>query len=44
MIKRTICVQNACFLHYGNQQLIINYRHVSGMQHLPDKTNKICSY
>ena len=38
MIKRTICIENACFLHYGNQQLIISYRHVSGMQHLPDKT------
>ena len=37
MIKRTICIENACFLHYGNQQLIISYRHVSGMQHLPDK-------
>ena len=38
MIKRTIYIENACFLHYGNQQLIISYRHVSGMQHLPDKT------
>ena len=38
MIKRTICIENACFLHYGNQQLIISYRHISGMQHLPDKT------
>jgi len=39
MIKRTICIENACFLHYGNQQLIISYRHVSGMQQLLNKTN-----
>jgi CRISPR-associated protein Cas1 len=38
MIKRTICIENACFLHFGNEQLIVSYRHISGMQHKPDKT------
>jgi CRISPR-associated protein Cas1 len=38
MIKRTICIENACFLHFGNEQLIVSYRHISGMQNKPDKT------
>ncbi len=38
MIKRTICIENPCFLKYSNQQLLVSYSNVDGMEHRPDKT------
>lgn len=38
MIKRTICIENACFLKYSNQQLVVSYKHLKGLEGIPDKT------
>ena len=38
MIKRTICIENACFLKYSNQQMVVSYSHIKGMEDKPDKT------
>jgi CRISPR-associated protein Cas1 len=38
MIKRTICIQNACFLKFRNQQMVVSYSHIKGMEDVPDKT------
>jgi CRISP-associated protein Cas1 len=38
MIKRTICIQNACFLKFRNEQLVLSYSHVKGMEDMPEKT------
>lgn len=37
MIKRTICIENPCFLKYSNQQMVVSYSNVDGMEHRPDK-------
>ena len=38
MIKRTICIENACFLKFANEQMVVSYSHVKGMEDVPDKT------
>lgn len=38
MIKRTICIENACFLKYSNQQMVVSYSHIKGMEDQPDKS------
>ena len=38
MIKRTICIENACFLKYCNQQMIVSYSHIKGMEEKPDRS------
>jgi len=37
MIKRTICIENACFLKYSNQQMVVSYSHIKGLEDKPDK-------
>ena len=37
MIKRTICIENACFLKFANGQMVVSYSHVKGMEDMPDK-------
>ena len=38
MIKRTICIENACFLKFANQQMVVSYSHIKGMEDKPDKS------
>ncbi len=38
MIKRTICIENACFLKFSNGQMVVSYSHIKGMEDKPDKT------
>ncbi|MEO7532660.1 MAG: type II CRISPR-associated endonuclease Cas1 [Ferruginibacter sp.] len=38
MIKRTICIENACFLKYANQQMVVSYSHIKGMEDKPDRS------
>ena len=38
MIKRTICIENACFLKFSNEQMVVSYGHIKGMEDKPDKT------
>ncbi|MEJ7627488.1 MAG: type II CRISPR-associated endonuclease Cas1 [Ferruginibacter sp.] len=38
MIKRTICIENACFLKFSNGQMVVSYSHIKGMEDMPDKT------
>jgi CRISP-associated protein Cas1 len=38
MIKRTIYIQNACFLKFRNEQMLVSYSHIKGMEDVPDKT------
>ena len=38
MIKRTICIENACFLKFANQQMIVSYSHIKGMEDKPEKS------
>ena len=38
MIKRTICIENACFLKFANQQMVVSYNHIKGMEDMPDKS------
>jgi len=38
MIKRTICIENACFLKFANQQMIVSYSHVKGMEGKSDRS------
>jgi len=37
MIKRTICIENACFLKFSNGQMVVNYSHIKGMEDRPEK-------
>ena len=37
MIKRTICIENPCFLKYSNQQMVVSYSHIKGMEDMPDR-------
>ncbi len=38
MIKRTICIENACFLKFSNEQMVVSYSHIKGMEDKEDKT------
>ncbi len=38
MIKRTICIENACFLKFANEQMLVSYSHIKGMEDRPDKS------
>ncbi len=38
MLKRTIAIQTPCHLKCVNNQLVLNYKHVKGMETVPDKT------
>ncbi|HMO62605.1 MAG TPA: type II CRISPR-associated endonuclease Cas1 [Ferruginibacter sp.] len=38
MIKRTICIENACYLKYRNGQMVVSYSHIKGMELMPDKS------
>ncbi len=38
MIKRTICIENACFLKFANEQMVVSYSHVKGMEEMPNKS------
>lgn len=38
MIKRTLCIENPCYLKCRNEQLVIVYEHVKGYENLPEKT------
>jgi CRISPR-associated protein Cas1 len=38
MIKRTLCIESPCHLHCQNEQLVVSYTRVKGMEEAPDKT------
>ena len=38
MVKRTICIENACHLKCKNEQLVVSYTHIKEMGEIPDKT------
>jgi CRISP-associated protein Cas1 len=38
MIKRTICIQTPCHLKCNNNQLVLSYSHVKGLEDRADKT------
>ncbi len=38
MIKRTICIENACFLKFSNGQMVVSYSHIKGLENQPDRT------
>jgi CRISP-associated protein Cas1 len=38
MIKRTICIENACFLKFKEGQMVVSYKHIKGMEEQPDRT------
>lgn len=38
MIKRTICIENACSLKFRNEQMVVSYSHIKGMENVADKT------
>ncbi len=38
MLKRSIAIQQPCFLKCNNEQLIVCYKHVKGQEDMPDKT------
>lgn len=38
MIKRTICIENPAYLKCRNDQLVISYNGIKGMEEIPDKT------
>jgi len=38
MIKRTICIENACFLKFANQQMVVCYSHIKGLEDKPDRS------
>ncbi len=37
MIKRTICIENACLLKFSNEQMVVSYRHIKGMEDKEDR-------
>lgn len=41
MIKRTICIENACFLKFTNQQMVVSYSHIKGLEDKPDRNVSI---
>ena len=38
MIKRTLCIENPCFLKCRNDQLVLSYAHIKGYEEVPEKT------
>jgi CRISP-associated protein Cas1 len=38
MIKRTICIENACFLKFSNEQMVVSYSHIKGMEDRPERS------
>ncbi len=38
MIKRTLCIESPCHLHCRDEQLVVCYARVKGMEEQPDKT------
>ena len=38
MIKRTICIENACFLKFANEQMVVSYKHIKGLEDMEDRT------
>jgi len=38
MIKRTICIENACFLKFADEQMVVSYKHIKGMEDKEDRT------
>ena len=38
MIKRTLCIQSPCHLKCSNEQLVVSYSHVKGLEDRADKT------
>ncbi|HYC39050.1 MAG TPA: type II CRISPR-associated endonuclease Cas1 [Chitinophagaceae bacterium] len=38
MIKRTICIENPCHLKCRNDQLVLNYEGIRGLEQVPEKT------
>lgn len=38
MLKRTLCIENPCYLSCQNEQLVVNYSHVKGMENIPGKS------
>lgn len=38
MIKRTLCIETPCHLKCSNEQLVVSYRHVKGLEDRADKT------
>ena len=38
MIKRTLCIETPCHLKCSNEQLVVSYNHVKGLEDRADKT------
>lgn len=38
MIKRSICIENACFLKFSNEQMVVSYKHIKGMEEIADRS------
>lgn len=38
MLKRTLCIENPCHLACQNEQLIVSYSHIKGMESIPNKS------
>ena len=38
MIKRTLCIETPCHLKCNNQQLVVSYSHIKGLEDRADKT------
>lgn len=38
MIKRTICIETPCYLKFSNNQLVVSYSNIKGLESKEDKT------
>ncbi|WP_288097640.1 type II CRISPR-associated endonuclease Cas1 [Hydrotalea sp.] len=38
MLKRTLCIENPCHLKCNNEQLVLSYAHIKGLEDRQDKT------
>ncbi len=38
MIKRTLCIESPCHLKCSNEQLVVSYSHVKGLEDRADRT------
>jgi CRISPR-associated protein Cas1 len=38
MIKRTLCIESPCHLKFSNEQLVVSYAHIKGLEDRADKT------
>ncbi len=38
MVKRTICIENPCHLKFSNNQMIVSFSHIKGLELYADKT------